>query len=445
MSLLAGMNNLFENTDAIAAAEEEMAFQDLLDLETDIVIEALTSKGKPFNDDDDEIAKMVEEDELDEEEYQEVATEAAALTGLDFINSIVFSDDKMTDTGDGSLGPKSSAANHATNVSDESTGFKDNIDTKPGSLGPESSSASHDQNYSAELPFKTNGFDETHSGSYGQKDTATSNDKVVESALLFGELTGTEVAMEGVISKLRGWTQNQKNKKYMMDCSIAGVQPLDTEKVDKLIADGKCGIAIQVIERNIKAINVAKESANGDKKKLAAAKRLARTMNSLVVGVQTEKIVQEEMKRGLDRKEASKIAIVKMAAIQKKMTAQKKLDKASEAAIDMALEYHTAVMESIGDDDARANHTQNYSDGALDNDDPFDTSDDDVDGVGDGNAHASFDDNFGGGSSLDGDIDAGDGSVGQDDSTAKDPASEALTALEELEALTLSYNDPTYD
>ena len=99
MSLLSGMNNIFQNTPvmeaATAVAEEELMLNELSQLEADIALEAIIDgeNNNPAN--DDEVDKMVEEDEEEDEIMDELdkadecgecgnecATEAAALTGL---------------------------------------------------------------------------------------------------------------------------------------------------------------------------------------------------------------------------------------------------------------------------------------------------------------------------------------------------------------------------
>jgi hypothetical protein len=455
------MDNLFENKAATEVANEEMMFNDMLEAEADVVLEAMTTGENPFGDED-EVSRMVDEDEEDDEINKELeeednnfanaskANEAAALTGLDFLNSICRDTNDPITTKPGSIGQQDSAASFGENFSSEFDDNNDPIKTEPGSVGMQESTANHSTNFSDEADDNNDPIT-TDPGSVGQKDS-TAKDPAVESAMVFGELMGTEVAMEGIISKLSEKIstikKDRSDKRREADVSTLGIQAIDSEKVDSLIKDKKYDQAIQVVNQFIEKVKSAVDE--NDKAKVKAGNRLTRSFNSLIVAIQTQKIVDEEIAKGTDPKEAEKIAVKRMMSKSKELKDAGKLDEATESAINMAIQWTLAdeadladpeatVDGSVGQKNSAAHNSANYSNGELDNNDPVKTKDG---AEGQEDSEASFDENHSGGTLDSNDpIQTDDGSVGQKDSTAKDPASESTTALEELEALNQMMNE----
>ena len=138
MSLLTGMNSMFENTAAMEAANDELIFEEMLALESDDLIDTLADGIGPYDDAD--LDAMVDDDldddELDEEvEAEECgdligkgACEAAALTGNAFLSHLVRDTNDPIKTKAGSIGQQSSAASFLGNFSDE---YDDDRPRKP--------------------------------------------------------------------------------------------------------------------------------------------------------------------------------------------------------------------------------------------------------------------------------------------------------------------------
>jgi hypothetical protein len=449
------MNNLFENKAAMEVADEEMAFRDLLEAESDVVLEALTTGENPFKNED-EVDRLIEEDEENDQLDQEIedednnfaaqskATEAEALTGLSFLNSLCRDTDDPITTKPGSIGQQSSAASFDGNFTDEFDDDNDPIGTKPGSVGQKEGTANHPQNYSDEAKNNNDPIS-TNPGSVGQKNS-TAKDPALESALTFSELMGTEAAMESIVESLTAKTMNRKDQ----DIATLGIQSLDYAKVDSLIQSKDYDKAKAVVESWIPEINAAGEAGGIDA--LEAAGRLSNAASSLIIAIESQKIIDGEIAKGVDPETATQIATQKIIAKENMLRKQNRLDPAVESAIDMAIKWTTATEADLNDPEATidgsvgqktsaATSDGNYSDGKLDNNDPIKA---DAGSEGQKDSAASFDENHSGGTPDNNDpITGGDGSVGQKDSTAKDPASEAATALEELEELTKLMNAET--
>ena len=451
MSLLDGMNNLLENKVAMEAAADEAIFEEMVALEADELIDKVVDGKGPF---EDEISQMVDEDDANEQMYQELdeednsiaeASEAAALTGDAFLSSLMKDNDDPIITKPGSVGQQSSTASFAGNYSDAGDDNNDPIKTEPGSVGSEDSAATHDKNFSDEAddnndPIKAN------PGTIGQKDS-TAKDPVMESALVFGELMGTEKAMESLISEM---TPAEEQSRMEQDAATLGISPIDCAKVDSLIEAKKYDEAKSVCESWISDIQHA-VADTVDEAKESAAQRLITSTSSLSVAIEAQKIIDEGIAMGNDPDIATEAAIKKLSAKRDQMKEAGSIDAATESVVNIALNWFAANESdlsdpeattdgSVGQDSSKAHSGDNFSDGKPIND-PVKTKDG---AEGQEDSAATFDENHSGGSLDTSDpIHTDDGSVGQKDSTAKDPAAEgtALSALEELEALTQMMDD----
>lgn len=452
MSLLDGMNNLFENKAAMEAATDEAIFEEMIALEADELIDKVVDGKGPF---EDEISQMVDEDEANEQLNKELdeednsianASEAAALTGDAFLSSLMKDTDDPITTKPGSIGQQTSAASFAGNYSDAGEDNTDPIKTEHGSVGSDDSAATHNQNYSDESDDNNDPI-KTTPGTIGQKDS-TAKDPVMESAIIFGELMGTEEAMESIISEM---IPAQEQSRMEQDSSILGIHPIDCAKVDSLIEAKKYDEAKLVCESWITDIQHAVEDTV-DEAKESAAQRLITSTSSLSVAIEAQKIIDDQIKKGVDPEIATESAIKKLSAKRDQMKENGTIDSATESVINIALNWFAAnesgiddpeatIDGSVGQNSSKAHSSDNFSDGKLDSNDPVQTKDG---SEGQEDSAATFDGNHSGGSLDNNDpIHTDDGSVGQKDSTAKDPAAEgtSLSALEELEALTRMMDD----
>lgn len=516
MSLLDGMNTLFENKAAMEAASDEAIFEEMLALEADELIDKVVDGKGPF---EDEVSQMVEEDEaneqlnreLDEEDnsiasasameargfreiretrdrekildkkklsegfknikpekmsYDEAvdilqslyknmevenekskASEATALTGDAFLSSLMKDTDDPITTKPGSIGQQTSAASFAGNYSDAGEDNNDPIKTEPGSIGSEDSAATHSKNFSDESEDNNDPI-KTEPGTIGQ-DNSTAKDPIMESAMFFGELMGTEEAMEGLISEM---APAEERSRMEQDVATLGIDPIDCTKVDSLIEAKKYDEAKEVCESWMNDIQHTIENTV-DEAKESAAQRLLTSTSSLSVAIEAQKIIDEGIAMGNDPEIATESAIKKLSAKRDQMKQNGTIDMATESVINIALNWFAANESdlsdpeattdgSVGQDNSKAHSGDNFSDGKLDSNDPVKTKDG---AEGQEDSAATFDGNHSGGSLDSNDpIHTDDGSVGQKDSTAKDPAAEgttSLSALEELEALTKMMDD----
>lgn len=449
MSLISAMNNLYQNPVALEAAADEMEFLDLMELETDYAIESLV--GDDVDEMLDEDEEMLDEDDEAEEGCCGKGCEAAGPTGLAFLNNLNRDTNDPLVTKPGSLGPTSSAASFPENFSDEYDDDNDPLITKPGSLGPQTSAANFPENYSDEYDDDNDPLI-TRPGSIGQKTTTPKDpcmeainqiqsllgidyDPVVESAETFGDLLDLDdAAMEGIIGVIKEKRGQMKNSKRQKDIQLLGLQDLDTRKIDSLLDEKKFDQAHSIADSWLNSVNDAMERNKDNKDAIKAGNRLRKSTMSLSAMILIEKITEEEIAKGTDPKTARKIAKNKIKAKRDEKANEGLLDTATEAAINMALNY-PACEESIGQGGSAAHYDDNYSGGEFDTTDPVITRDG---AEGQDDSAATWDGNHSGGSLDNNDpIDTEDGAVGQEDSTAKDPASEAamLEALEQLEAL----------
>lgn len=436
MSLISGMESMMDFQDASKEmADKDIIFYDEIAMEASELIDAMVD-GQPrdYSDiDDDDLYNF------DEYDYGDTATEAAALTGAAFLNSLMIDTDDPIVTKPGSLGPETSAANFSTNFHDDFPGKADGIDRTYGSLGPENSAANFDGNFHDEFVDDNDPL-EAIPGSLGPN-TSTAKDPAMESVYVLGSLLGEyDIAEEGLRSRM----QARKQKKQDLDFSMLGVQKPNHEKIDQMMNAGNYRGAQNEVKRTLSQIQKAKDMIPaGDedsKQKLKAAKRLGSAYSSLMIGINIEKDVADLEKKGYDKKTARKAAVKKARQYEQSLKKAEKLDKASEAAIDTAIEYFEIVFEayedagSKGQQDSAADFKGNYSDGLEDTDTREWTRDG---SEGQQDSAASFEGNCGGGHlDTDDPIITGDSSVGPTDSTAKDPASEAYTDIfDELDRL----------
>ena len=204
MSLLTGMNDILKNEAAIEAANDMTLFDEELALEADEFIDAMVDGEGEYEhpDDIDLIEEEDEEDDLLNEDLDiddETATEAAALTGQSFLQSLLLNDDPIT-TKDGSIGYQDSAANYKDNYSNSFANDNDAIKTENGSVGQKNTAANYKENFSAEFANDNDNI-KTEDGSLGPK-TSKPN-PAIESAMFFGDVMGEEVAMEGLIKNFK--------------------------------------------------------------------------------------------------------------------------------------------------------------------------------------------------------------------------------------------------
>ena len=402
MSLLNGMDKIFENKDAEEIAARDTLFEEELAMESDESIDCLVDG--------------VREDypELyDDDDYEE-AIEAAALTGQNFLNSLHLSQgDSIEDARKmaGSLGPNTSAANFSTNFHDEYEDDNDPLHPIPGSVGPDSS---------------------------------TARDPSMEGTIALGFLMNDDtedfneyIAQEG----LKEWNKNRKEKKRTLDEQLIGVPSLDGSKLDQLCNDGMWNKAEQTVNSAIKAVEAKRKAlAYGDKdskKKDAAAKRLLKTYKGMLVHLSIGKNSSDLEKQGYDAKTARHAARAKANELKNAFRKAEKLDPSTEAAIDLAIQYDVAVEQfeygagSVGQKDSAANFSGNFATGTDDQSATYGTK---VPGA---SSAATFEGNQSGGYRNNADpINADDSTVGQDDSTARDPATESYAdILADLSAL----------
>lgn len=302
-----------------------------------------------------------------------LATEAAALTGQSFLQSLLLNDDPIT-TKDGSIGSQDSAANYKDNYSNAFDDADDPIKTENGSVGEKTTTANHKENFSAEFSNNTDNI-KTEDGSVGPK--TSSPNPAIESALFFGDVMGEEVAMEGLIKNFK----EKKNAKRAELLNKMGVTDIDSEKFDELRKQGKFDQAIKLVS------NFGKKLEDGlkkleDKSDINAAKKIIKINAALLLGLQIDKNAAEYSKSGMSEKDARKKAKDEM-----KNKAKKIEDPAQESYITECLDLVCAFEASIGQNDSLADHSDNYSDGELDDADPVLTED--GDNVGDNNAVAN--------------------------------------------------------
>ena len=370
MSLLTGMNDILKNEAAIEAANDMTLFDEELALEADEFIDAMVDGEGEYEhpDDIDLIEEEDEEDDLLNEDLDiddETATEAAALTGQSFLQSLLLNDDPIT-TKDGSIGYQDSAANYKDNYSNSFANDNDAIKTENGSVGQKNTAANYKENFSAEFANDNDNI-KTEDGSLGPK-TSKPN-PAIESAMFFGDVMGEEVAMEGLIKNFKEKISAKRDAKRADILSKMGVTDIDTNKFNELYNQGKLDQAMKM------AANFGKKLEDGlkkleDKSDIKAAKRLIKTNSALMIGLETDKKVAEYVKGGMSEKDARKLVVKEM-----KKKAEKIEDPAQEAFITDCIDLVVAFEASVGQNDTAADHSDNYSGGDLDDTDPIDTED----------------------------------------------------------------------
>ena len=434
MSLITGMSGITANPEAEKIAEEMMMLDDGINLENDAVIEAMITGLNPFEDRSD----LDDEDEFCSD-TSNIADES--LNSLDsFLASLVDDDDPIR-THPGSLGYKDSKASFDDNYSDDLEDDDDPIRTHPGSLGYKDSKANFNSNFSDASRNKDN--NNTSSGSIGQKGTSA-KDPAMESELFLASLAEDEddsLAMEGWLSNK---IQKHYDDRFANDLRTLGMSQYDKSHVNKLYENKKYDAIINYLTKwkNNVLTQAGKINDPNNKKEIKAkqkaAKRLVNMANIGLVAFQSEKMMMDEMAKGADKKAASKIVRKKIRDYEKALKDSSKLDSATEAAFDIVENWLIADESSstdeelngntVGTDMSKANFEGNYSNGNRDT--KSNMSHDGSEGYDD--SQASFEDNFAGYEIDDDDpILTGNGSVGQKNSTAKDPAHESFDSLYE--------------
>lgn len=307
----------------------------------------------------------------------EMATEAAALTGQSFLQSLLLNDDPIT-TQNGSIGYQDSSANHKDNYSNEFDDADDPITTMNGTIGQRTTAANHKDNYSSEF---TNDDDKitTKNGSVGP--TSSTPNPTLESAVFFGDLMGEEYAMEGLIKNFKSKQAEKKNAKRAELLSKMGVSDIDSAKFDELRQQGKIDQVINAVTKFGKKLEEGLKKLE-DNSEIKAARRIIKTNAALLISLQIDKNAAEYVKAGMSEKEARKKAKAEMKKKSKSIE-----DPAQESYITDCLNMLYAFEASVGQGDTMADHSDNYSDGELDDSDPVTTED--GEDVGDDNAVAN--------------------------------------------------------
>ena len=452
MSLLTGMNDMLKNKAALEAAQDLIDFEEDIALEADELIDTMVdgmATSEDISDDIDEIENEFEEDEaimneLDsEDDFTDTvgnsANEAAALTGMSFLSSLVLDTDDPITTKNGSIGYDDSEATHKDNFSDDFDDNNDPITTKNGSIGYKGS-ANPENNSSI---TSKNGSDPitTKNGSIGASSTA--KDPAVESALFFGELLGNdEVVTEGLIKKFAA----KKEKKYNDVLDALGLSKYKSfdDEFNKVFEPGSYDKASKMINKFLQDIDKAKAKLPEDDKNRKAAERMFKSYYTVAVSLKRDALEEKYVKSGMSKKDARKKA---KAELRAKATESFIID-----CLDMMDAFEAACCGDGCDPEAtkdgsigassKATFDGNFSDGKEDKDDPIVTKDG---SEGQEDSAATFDKNFSDGIDDDDDpIDTVDGSVGQKDSTAKDPVIESSTDSE-LEKMNASLDDDFED
>ena len=512
MSLLSGMQNLFENKAAMEAAEDDTIFDEMVALESSENIDRMVDGEHPFLDNDDEVSQMVDEDEEEDEINKELddednsmashstnedngksdikdstecgncagadsmgkAQEAAALTGTSFLASLVLDRNDPITTKPGSVGQQSSAATFDKNYSDEADDNNDPIKTQPGSVGQKDSSANHKENFSDEAD-DNNDPQKATPGSVGQKDS-TAKDPAMEGMSFLASMIATPAVESSVETQVEEPTPEPTLESFLVNDSDSltrnattlGIDRLATDAIGGFIEEKDYNTAIESLQVYSAIIDKAVEDIPDDGVSeivSQAAESLKITTESMMMAIQTQKMIDAAIESGTDKEFAKQNTLNKVKNFMGTKKAEGSLSAVTEAAIINTIGYFEAMEGegvcpecgkspcecdksgdpeatkngSVGQDNSKAHSDTNFSDGNLDSNDPVKTKDG---AEGQEDSAATFDENHSGGTPDDNDpVHTDDGSVGQKDSTAKDPASEAMTALEELEALTRSMED----
>lgn len=468
MSLLSGMQNLFENKVAMEAAENEIIFEEMVALESSEIVDTMVDGEQPFVNDD--ISQMVDEDEEEEEINKELdeednsiasnsnecdncfgrAQESAALTGKSFLASLLLDNNDPVKTKPGSIGQQDSAATFDKNYSDETDNDNDPIKTLFGSIGQKDSSANHKDNFSNGF---INNLDpiETKPGSVGQR-TSNAKDPVMENMSFLASMVSDSLPDIGLESVSKTSLDN-----LTRNANILGIDRLSTDMIGQFIEDKDYNSAMESLQIYSEMIDNALDNPNiyqSSDKLIEAANSLKITTESMMIGINAQKMIDAAMESGADDAFAKRNTINKIKAFMEHKKSEGTLSSITEAAIMNTIGYYGAMESdeyydedddkdpeatrngSVGQCNSKAHYENNFSNGFLDETDPIKTRDG---AEGQQDSAATFDKNYCYGI-LDEDdpVHTDDGSVGQKDSTAKDPASEAMTALEELEALTKS-------
>lgn len=512
MSLLSGMQNLFENKAAMEAAEDEAIFDEMVALESSEIIDRMVDGKHPFLENDDEVSKMVDEDEEEDEINKELeeednsmashstnedngksktkkstecgncagadsmgkAQEAAALTGQSFLASLVHPAAEPAEaTKPGSIGQQSSAATFDKNFTDDAEDNNDPIKTQPGSVGQKDSSANHKDNFADEAD-DNNDPQKTVPGSVGQKNS-TAKDPAMEMSFLASMVaspameSSSQPTPEPTLESLLG---EPEEKAAVRNAKILGIETLATEAIGGFLEEKDYTAAIESLQAYSAMIDKAVEDTPDDGvSDLAyqAADQLKISTESAMLAVNLQRMVDTAVEAGTDKGVAKQDAINRLRNSMETAKANESLSHVTEAAINNVINYY-GVMESdgvcpecgknpcecdksgdpeatkngsVGQGTSKAHSESNYSNGTLDSNDPVKTKDG---AEGQEDSAATFNENHSGGEPDDNDpVHTDDGSVGQKDSTAKDPASEALSALDELEALTKAMETDAMD
>lgn len=458
---------MLTNKAALEAAQDMFDFEEDLALEADELIDTMVDGMCSANCFDDEIEEMEEDfeeaeeinDELEDEDnftgtVGKSANEAAALTGMSFLSSLVLDKDDPITTKNGSIGSDDGTANHKDNFSNASRNTTDKNTTKNGAIGADSS-ANPANNFS-DASKDTNDKNTTKNGSIGAY--ATAKDPAVESAMFFGELLGEEVAMEGLIQKMKDKYNEKRSSKRLEKLKMLGISSdIDNAKLSALIQAGKHSEAKRLVAAFGKKLENAKAKISDDdpeaSKKRKYADQLIKTTSCLMIGVDTDSEQKKFEKAGVDKATAKKQAMKKMRDKEKNSAMESYINEC----LDMIEAFEATCTGtdcdpedtengSIGQKDSKASFSDNFSDASKDTDDPIKAE---AGSEGQKDSKASFDENYSGGSKdTDDPIQTENGSVGQKDSTAKDPVIEStLDELEELNSILLDdyEDDDPYD
>lgn len=444
MSLLSAMKKT-SNVAIESYVDDELLFGDEIAMEASELIDTMIDKKHPFGDDIDEMQREDEmEDEINEELEREdnniPASEAAALTGNAFFKSINLNDDDPIKTSNGSIGDQNGTANHKDNYSAEADDNNDPITTKNGSIGDQNSTANHKDNYSAEADDKDDPI-KTSNGSIGQKNSSAN--PVVESALFFGELMGKEEVMESLIAD---YTFREKHSRAGKLNTLGIQNDLAIEQVQALCDNGDFDGAMNMVVEFGSVLESAKELAFAEDEQYAA-ESLLRTNGALLLKISEEKQIAAFEAKGMSREDAQNAAI---AALESKVY---------DTNDDMLISCMSMVMEhakflgndlddddpiitkngSIGQKDSAATNPENYSGGSKDDNDPIKTENG---GAGQKTSSANPEDNFSGEYDDNNDpIKTENGSIGQKDSSANPVVESELSIDDELAKITAMFDD----
>ena len=445
MSLFDGMNaSITANERAMEEANEQLMDRDEAVCEADELIDFMVDGISPIAMESSiSIDQMLDEEEEADELERELAAEecgcrATEATGNAWLATLSLDKDDPIKTVCGSIGQKNTVATHDRNFADSVLDADVPFSTYCGSIGQDNTVASYNKNYS-DGTLDDNDPIKTYCGSIGQKNTSA-KDKAVESAMFFGMITGQDEAVtESVVSKF-------KDSKRANKLALIGVSDYDREGLKTLLVKKKFSQAKNTVNSFITKLNAAKKKAGEDAKKIKAVDALIKYESALLLGIEVETKIAAYVKSGMNEKEANKKVIAEMKA--KAKSSNPATESFVMDCLDL-LEANEAMNEmnpeltedgSIGQDNTVASYNKNYSDGALDDNDPIKTTNG---GLGSDDIVANYDKNYSDWTDDDDDpISTSDDSVGPKTSTAKDPAAEGSTSLDDELS---DFTDELYD